>query len=75
VLILPTIETTVPPDHAPASRYSEWLSDHVAIRASAQRGNFLLKTTFKGLRRSSSAFGASTPSPQSPIVLLLRRHG
>ncbi len=36
---------------------------HAATRAPAERGNSLLKTTFKALRRSASAPGASARSP------------
>jgi hypothetical protein len=36
---------------------------HAAVRAPAERGNSLLKTTFKALRRVASAPGASAPSP------------
>jgi hypothetical protein len=39
---------------------------HAATRAQAERGNSLLKTTFKALRRVSLCPGASAPSPPPP---------
>ncbi len=51
------------------------LSDHVAIRALAQRGNVLLKTTFTGLRRVLLCLRCIDTITAATHRPLLRQHG